>query len=224
MGNTLTAKQISKEFPRGKKSDLSFSAVETLDLELEPGTLTGITGRSGSGKSTLLNMLSGMLTPSSGQVLLGDTDLYAMDEESLARMRNKRIGLIPQGNTALRSLTVLENVLLPAVLYSKEDPPEKRALEMLDRMSIANLSDAKPEELSGGELRRMNVARALIMEPDVVLADEPTAGLDEENIRAVLQLLRSAANGGTAVLVVTHEKEAEEFADRMFTMDGGKLL
>jgi len=219
----LTAQGIKKDFPRANKSSNYFTAVQPMDFELTSGQMIEVTGRSGSGKSTLLNMLAGMLTPTSGKVLLDEIDLYSLDEKSLSRLRNEKIGLIPQGHTALLSLTVLENVLLPAVLYSKAQPPEERARELLEQVGIGQLLNAKPNELSGGELRRMAMARAMLMHPGVLLADEPTAGLDNENTMAVLSLLRKAADDGAAVLLVTHENEAAQFADRVFTMDGGRL-
>ena len=198
--------------------------LDPLDFELECGKMIEITGRSGSGKSTLLKLLAGMLTPTSGKVLLDDTDLYALDEKSLSRLRNEKIGLIPQGHTALLSLTVLENVILPAILYHKDAPPEESAKELLEKVGIGNLANAKPNELSGGELRRMAIARAMLLHPGILLADEPTAGLDNENTLAVLSLLRIAADDGAAVLLVTHENEAAQYADQVYTMDGGKLV
>ena len=219
----LTAQSIKKDFPRKGKSSNYFTAVQTLDFEMESGKVVEITGRSGSGKSTLLNMLAGMLTPTAGKVLLDDIDLYALDEKALARLRNEKIGLIPQGHTALLSLTVLENVLLPSILYSRETPPEERARKLLTDVGLGALMDARPNELSGGELRRMAIARAMLMQPDILLADEPTAGLDSENIIGALSLLRSAADNGASVLLVTHESEAAEFADEVYVMDNGKL-
>ena len=219
----LTAQSIKKDFPRKSKSSNYFTAVQTLDFEMESGKVVEITGRSGSGKSTLLNILAGMLTPTSGKVLLDDIDLYALDEKALARLRNEKIGLIPQGHTALLSLTVLENVLLPSILYSRETPPEERARKLLTDVGLGALMDARPNELSGGELRRMAIARAMLMQPDILLADEPTAGLDSENIIGALSLLRSAADNGASVLLVTHESEAAEFADEVYVMDNGKL-
>ena len=219
----LTAQSIKKDFPRKSKSSNYFTAVQTLDFERESGKVVEITGRSGSGKSTLLNILAGMLTPTSGKVLLDDIDLYALDEKALARLRNEKIGLIPQGHTALLSLTVLENVLLPSILYSRETPPEERARKLLTDVGLGALMDARPNELSGGELRRMAIARAMLMQPDILLADEPTAGLDSENTIGALSLLRSAADNGASVLLVTHESEAAEFADEVYVMDNGKL-
>ena len=220
----LIAKELKKDFPRASKSSNFFTAVHPLDFKLECGKMIEITGRSGSGKSTLLNMLAGMLTPTSGKVLLDDTDLYALDEKSLSRLRNEKIGLIPQGHTALLSLTVLENVILPAILYHKDAPPEESAKELLEKVGIGNLANAKPNEMSGGELRRMAIARAMLLHPGILLADEPTAGLDNENTLAVLSLLRIAADDGAAVLLVTHENEAAQYADQVYTMDGGKLV
>ncbi len=219
----LTADALKKDFPRANRSSNFFTAVYPVDFSLESGQMTVITGRSGSGKSTLLNMLSGMLTPTSGKVHFDGNDIYAMSESDLARLRNERIGLIPQGHTALQSLTILENVLLPFVLYHKEQPPTDKAKDLLEQVGISSLMDARPNELSGGELRRMAIARAMLMDPDVIMADEPTAGLDMENTVAVLNLLRKSADSGTAVLLVTHELEAEQYADRVMTMDGGKL-
>ena len=219
----LTAQSIKKDFPRASKSSNYFTAVQTLDFEMEPGKVVEITGRSGSGKSTLLNMLSGMLTPTSGKVFLDDTDLYALDEKALARLRNEKIGLIPQGHTALLSLTVLENVLLPSILYSRGTPPEDRARELIADVGLETMINTKPNELSGGELRRMAIARAMLIRPGILLADEPTAGLDNENVIGVLSLLRSAADNGAGVLLVTHEIEAAEYADEVYTMDSGKL-
>ena len=210
--------------PPGMARNKNTFNLDPLDFELECGKMIEITGRSGSGKSTMLNMLAGMLMPTSGKVLLDDTDLYALDEKSLSRLRNEKIGLIPQGHTALLSLTVLENVILPAILYHKDAQPEERAKELLEKVGIGNLANAKPNELSGGELRRMAISRAMLLHPGILLADEPTAGLDNENTLAVLSLLRIAADDGAAVLLVTHENEAAQYADQVYTMDGGKLV
>jgi putative ABC transport system ATP-binding protein len=219
----LEAKGGKKDFARGGNSGSVLEAVKPLDFSLESGELVEITGRSGSGKSTLLSMMAGMLVPTGGSICIDDTDIYSMKEEERSRLRNDRIGLIPQGHTALRSLTVLENVMLPFVLYHRETPPEDRAKELLQKVGLFDMKDERPNALSGGELRRMAVARALLMKPEVLLADEPTAGLDEENVELVMELLRSAADEGASVLLVTHENEARKYADRVLAMDGGRL-
>ena len=219
----IEATGLTKEFARARGGKRLFTAVHPLDIGLEERQLTLVSGHSGSGKSTLANMLAGILTPTAGSVRIDGTDLYSLRDEERSRLRNERIGLIPQGHTALRSLSVLENVLLPSVLHAKGEPPRTRAEELLDRVGLADLAQARPNELSGGELRRVAVARALLMTPSVVLADEPTAGLDARNATDVLCLLREAADGGAGVLIVTHEPEARRYADRTFAMDAGRL-
>ena len=219
----IEATGLTKEFARARGGKRLFTAVHPLDIGLEERQLTVVSGHSGSGKSTLVNMLAGILTPTAGHVRLDGTDLYSLRDEELSRLRNERIGLVPQGHTALRALTVLDNVLLPSILYTKDEAPADRARELLVAVGLGDLTDAAPTELSGGELRRMAIARALLMDPAIVVADEPTAGLDSANATAVLTLLRDAADRGTAVLVVSHEAEAQRFADRSYVMEGGHL-
>ena len=219
----IEATGLTKEFARARGGKRLFTAVHPLDIGLEERQLNLVSGHSGSGKSTLANMLAGLLTPTAGHVRLDGTDLYSLRDEELSRLRNERIGLIPQGHTALRALTVLDNVLLPSILYAKAEAPADRARELLDAVGLGDLADAAPTELSGGELRRMAIARALLMDPAIVLADEPTAGLDSANVTAVLTLLRDAADRGAAVLVVSHEAEAQRFADRSYVMEDGHL-
>ncbi len=219
----IEATGLTKEFARARGGQRLFTAVHPLDIGLEEGSLTAVSGHSGSGKSTLLNMLAGILTPTAGSVRIDGTDLYSLGDEELSRLRNERIGLVPQGHTALRALTVLDNVLLPSVLYNRDEAPAERARELLGRVGLGDLAEAAPTELSGGELRRMAIARALLMDPAIVLADEPTAGLDHANATAVLTLLRDAADRGAAVLVVSHEAEARSFADRRYAMEDGHL-
>ena len=219
----IEATGLTKEFARARGGKRLFTAVHPLDIGLEKRQLTVVSGHSGSGKSTLANMLAGILTPTAGHVRLDGTDLYSLRDEELSRLRNERIGLVPQGHTALRALTVLDNVLLPSILYTKDEAPADRARELLVAVGLGDLTDAAPTELSGGELRRMAIARALLMDPAIVVADEPTAGLDSANATAVLTLLRDAADRGTAVLVVSHEAEAQRFADRSYVMEDGHL-
>ena len=219
----IEATGLTKEFARARGGKRLFTAVHPLDIGLEERQLTLVSGHSGSGKSTLANMLAGILTPTAGHVRLDGTDLYSLRDEELSRLRNERIGLVPQGHAALRALTVLDNVLLPSILYSRDEAPAERARELLAAVGLDDLADAAPTELSGGELRRMAIARALLMDPAIVIADEPTAGLDSANATAVLTLLRDAADRAAAVLVVSHEAEAQRFADRSYVMEDGHL-
>ena len=153
---------------------------------------------------------------------LGGQDLYALDDARLSRLRNERFGVVPQGQTALHSLTVIENVTLPCGLYGGADV-ETVAMSLLARMGIDDLADAYPSELSGGELRRMALARALVHGPEVVFADEPTSDLDDESTALVLGLLREVAEAGKVVFMVTHESDAARYAHRVLRMDAGIL-
>lgn len=218
----IRAEGISKQFIRQGRGTNIFMAVQEMDFSLPSGKLTMLSGRSGSGKSTLLNMLAGLLAPSKGKVFFGETDLYAMPDEELSCFRNQNFGCIPQGQTAISSLTVWENVLLPYTLY-REEAPDEYAEELLELLDIAELRNVMPSHLSGGEMRRMAIARALVRRPKVLFADEPTGDLDDENTRTVLSVLKQKAEGGMAVLLVTHEVEAEGFADRIYRMSGGVL-
>ena len=219
----LRAENISKRYFRRTGQANYFEAVKPLSLALEPGSLTLLMGRSGGGKTTLLHMLSGLLTPTEGKVWLGDTDLYALPDAQLSRLRGEQIGVVPQGRSAVDTLTVLENVLLPGQLCGRPAKQET-ALYWLEALEIGNLADARPAALSGGELRRMAIARVLTQDTQVILADEPTGDLDDASTRLVLSILQKAAHEqGKTVFVVTHENDAREYADRVYRMDGGSL-
>lgn len=218
----LRCEAISHRFFRSSKMSNYFYALQNIDFTLPAGSLTEITGRSGSGKSTLLNVLSGLLKPTEGRVLLDGTDLYSLSDDERSRCRNDALGIIPQRHTGLRSLTVRENILLPCLMYGIE-ADETWCGELMERLSIANLRDAYPNELSGGEMRRLAIARALIRKPAIVLADEPTGDLDDGNTEVVLTLLRQIADEGKAVLLVTHEREAAAYSDSVFRMENGTI-
>lgn len=218
----LKAESISRDYARVTRDSNVFTALRTTDLTLSAGELTVISGRSGGGKSTLLNILAGLLTPTTGKVFVDETDLYALSDDLRSRFRNEHIGVIPQGHTALRSLTVQENIALPLRMYGK-DVGADGVLRLMSQLNIGHLRDAYPNELSGGELRRLSIARALLGSPDILLADEPTGDLDDMNTGIVFGLLRAYADAGHAVLVVTHETGASEFADIVRRMDDGSL-
>ncbi|MBQ9205623.1 MAG: ABC transporter ATP-binding protein [Treponema sp.] len=220
---TLQATGISKKYYRPTKTASHFEAVKPLGFTLEEGKLTEITGRSGSGKSTLLYMLAGLLKPSAGSVVLDGKDLYSLGDEELSRLRNEKFGVIPQGQTGLFALTVLQNVLAPVAIYGDTKKYEEKARELLELVGISELAESKMTELSGGEMRRMSIARALIMNPDIIFADEPTDDLDDENTKAVLEFLQKTAHSGKSVLLVTHEASAADYADKIFRMDAGVL-
>lgn len=217
----VRAVNIKKEFIRKGRGTNIFTAVDTCSLTLSSGQLTVIQGRSGGGKSTLINMLSGILMPTSGSVFYDDRNIYEMKDEALSAFRNEHIGFVPQGKSAIASLTVLENILLPLTLFGEKDDGLAEAL--MEQFSIGHLKEAMPSELSGGELRRMAIARAMIRKPEVIYADEPTGDLDDENTEIVFKALKKMAQNGAAVLMVTHESDASAYADAMYRMDSGKL-
>lgn len=219
----VKASAIGQYYFRGKSSDDYFYAVSQTDLSLTEKELVVITGRSGSGKSTLLNILAGLQHPAEGKVFIDGADLYAMDDASLSRFRNENIGVVPQRQTPIESLTVAENVCLPYRLYHADDAVCSFAGELLERVGLGSLMEEMPSHLSGGELRRLALARALVMRPRLLLADEPTNDLDDENTRQVLQLLKDFSREGACVLLVTHEVCAAAFGDRCFRMDAGVL-
>ncbi len=219
----LKAENLSMRYFRRTGNANCFFAVHDVSLELLPGEVTLLTGRSGSGKTSLLNMLAGLQTPTAGKVWLGDTDLYTLPDGALSCLRREKISVIPQSRSAIDTLTVLENVLLPTELSGGKGD-RQTAMHWLEALGMANLHDARPAELSGGELRRMAIARALAGSAEIILADEPTGDLDDENTVAVLTLLcRAAEENGKAVLLVTHDNEALRFGTRRFRMDGGSL-
>ncbi|MBQ3379978.1 MAG: ABC transporter ATP-binding protein [Clostridia bacterium] len=219
----LIAEGIRRSFFRNKESANTFNAVEKTNFILPEGELTEIIGRSGSGKSTFANILAGLLKPSEGKVFIDGKDIYELEDKARSEFRNKHIGMIPQEQTGLRSLTVLENVLLPVSLYKDASKKESFAKELLKMVGIEDLWDVYSNELSGGELRRMVIARALINEPEIIIADEPTGDLDDETTNLVLKLLREAADRGASVLMNTHERKALAYADTVYRMDKGVL-
>lgn len=221
---TIKAENIAKRYFRKTGGANYFYAVHPLDLGIKAGEMAVLMGRSGSGKTTLLNLLSGLLPPSEGKIFLDGTDLYSLDDKALSRLRSEKIGVVPQGRSAIDTLTVMENILLPAKLYGKPLPVES-ARAWMEKLDIAPLRDARPAELSGGELRRMAIARALAANPDFLFADEPTGDLDDENTRLVLSAFYDYAHEQQkAVFVVTHENDALQYADRAYKMDSGKII
>ncbi len=220
----VKAERIAKRYFRKTGGANYFYAVQPVSLEIAAGEIAVLTGRSGSGKTTLLHMLSGLLKPTEGKVRIDETDLYSLDDRALSRLRSERIGVVPQGRSAIDTLTVLENILLPAKLYGRPLPAES-ARQWMERLGIAPLGDARPAELSGGELRRMAIVRALAQSPDLLFADEPTGDLDDENTRLVLSAFQAYAHEQKkAVFVVTHENDALQYADTVYQMDGGRIL
>ncbi len=199
--------------------------LDGVDVAVGQGERVAILGPSGSGKSTLLNLVSGIDLPDEGVVRLAGTDLTALSEHDRTLFRRHRIGFVFQFYNLLPTLTVLENLLLPVELKGRVGPEdEARAEELLERVGLAGRADAFPDRLSGGEQQRVAVARALVHEPALVLADEPTGNLDEDTGRRVAELLDELVRAhGRTLVVVTHSRELGARMDRVLRMSHGRL-
>jgi putative ABC transport system ATP-binding protein len=212
---------IGKRYIRNKIEKV---ALDDINLQVERGEFVAITGPSGCGKSTLLNVLGMMDVPTSGQYLLDDVDIYARSEKQLVELRNRDIGFIFQNFNLLESPSVFENVELP-LIYRKTPKAERRArvTEVLGRLGLGDNIDFQPGELSGGEQQRVAVARALVGEPKLILADEPTGNLDSKAGEMVLALLKSLHHRGSTIVMVTHSAEYAARADRTVVMLDGRI-
>lgn len=218
----LTVDNVTKEFPA---RDEPLVVLRGISLELSSGDNVAITGPSGSGKSTLLNILGTLEPPTSGQVTLDGHDTAALTEPALATLRNRQIGFVFQDHHLLPQCSVLENVLVPAVARGPVTPEiAARARDLIARVGLASRMEHRPAELSGGERQRAALARALIHNPVLVLADEPTGNLDRTNAAKVAQLLLELqTQEGTMLVVVTHSPALAERMNRRFELDDGRL-
>ncbi|MDR3288803.1 MAG: ABC transporter ATP-binding protein [Peptococcaceae bacterium] len=199
-----------------------FLAADNIDLQVAADDFICVTGESGSGKSTLLNMLTGMIRADSGAILFDGEDLCKLGDDELAHLRNGKIGYIPQGNSLLQNFSVLDNVCLPWYLTRKDDI-KNTARALLLKMGIADLERESPRNLSGGESRRVAIARSLIASPKILIADEPTGDLDPRNTDEVIRLFAEVHSQGVAVIIVTHERQVPSCANRHLMMVCGRL-
>ena len=193
------------------------------DLEVGRGELVAVVGRSGSGKSTLLHLLGGLDRPDGGTIVVAGKQLATQTEGGLTELRRKHVGFVFQAFHLLPELTGLENVLLPARLAGDGVVAAPRARELLRQLELTEAAGRLPGSLSGGEQQRIAIARALVNDPALVLADEPTGNLDAESGRIVLRLLRAIADAGRAVVLATHDREAAAIADRVLHLRDGRL-
>ena len=211
---------LTKEYARGGRA---FNAVNGVSLAVEAGDFISIIGRSGSGKSTLLNMSAGLLKPTAGTVLFDGRDIHRLSDRELSFLRNEKVGYVPQGQSLLSNFTVFDNVCIPWYLFKREGDVEGRAFILLEKVGIGSLAASYPRELSGGEMRRVSIARALVNEPALLIADEPTSDLDRGTTAEIMALFSRIAEEGTAVLLVTHELDTLSYGKRAYTMDAGNL-
>jgi lipoprotein-releasing system ATP-binding protein len=222
-GLALMANSLTKSYGRGKERTQVLAGV---DLEVERGELVAVVGPSGAGKTTLLYLLGGLARPSSGNVAVGGRSFSALSDSELSRLRNQKLGFVFQSHNLLPELNAQDNVALPARVGGKSaSQAALMARQLLQEVGLGHRLLHKPGELSGGEQQRVAVARALVMRPELVLADEPTGNLDRANSEAVFGLLQETAKSrGQAVVMVTHNDELAARAGRIVRMRDGKVL
>ncbi len=199
-------------------------ALRGVDINIEAGEFVAVMGPSGCGKSTLLNLTAGLDTPSEGEIILAGDSLAGKDENDLARMRRKHIGIVFQFFNLLEGMSVLENVTLPAIIAgSSRKQAESRARDLLDLLGLSDKAKNAPGVLSGGQRQRLAIARALANQPTLLLADEPTGALDSAGGHEVLELFRRLHNDGQTIMMVTHDQEVASAADRIVRMRDGRV-
>ncbi|WP_314557514.1 ABC transporter ATP-binding protein [uncultured Parvimonas sp.] len=200
----------------------SVNALSNINLKVKKGDWIAIMGSSGSGKTTMMNIIGCMDRPSNGQVLINGVDISKESQKNLTNIRREKIGLIFQQFHLISYLTALENVMVSQYYHSMID--EKEALEALRKVGLADRAKHLPSQLSGGEQQRVCIARALINNPEIILADEPTGNLDEANEIMVIEILKQLHKEGSTIIVVTHDPEVGDQAMRKITLDYGKIV
>ncbi len=220
---TIDLSGVSKSY---READRDHIVLEGVDLLVQPGELVVLLGRSGSGKSTLLNLLGGLDQPDSGSVAIGGIEITSLGERDRTLFRRRNIGFIFQFFNLLPTLTVLENLLLPLELDgASTEVMRGPCLEMLSAVGLVDRADSFPDRLSGGERQRVAVARGLIHQPQLILADEPTGNLDVGTGRQVIDLLDSLTRqSGRTLLMATHSQQVVGLADRILTIENGRLV
>lgn len=205
------------------KGDVMVRALDNVSFSVEKGEFVAIVGPSGSGKSTLLHILGGVDTPTSGTVIIDKTDISSLDETALAIFRRRQIGLIYQFYNLIPILTVEENLTLPLLLDGRK-PDKARLNDIITKLGLTNRIDHLPNQLSGGQQQRVAIGRALINNPALLLADEPTGNLDSENSREIIALLRKFNKEfNQTVIMITHDEMIALSADRIIAIEDGKI-
>ena len=217
----ISAKELRKSYHTGKTE---VPVINGINLTLYKGDFTVIMGSSGSGKSTLLYLLSGLEVPSSGEIWLEDKPVHSLDEKMMTLIRREYIGFVFQDFNLVPNLTFLENVLIPAYLVKNDrEALQARATELMSKMDILDLKDRLPSEVSGGQQQRCSMARAIINNPRVIMADEPTGNLNSSSSEAVLDILTELNEMGQSIVMVTHEVKSACRANRIIFLKDGHI-
>ena len=218
----LNVKNLRKDYQRGQQT---FAAVNNVSFSMQSGDFNCIMGKSGSGKTTLLNMIAGLLTPTQGKVTFNDVNLFELDDQQVSAFRNQHIGYIPQGSSLLPNLTAIDNIRLPYYLTKRPNKSSfSYAKSLLEKAKVSYLQDVYPANMSGGEMRRIAILRALICQPQIIIADEPTSDLDEESSTDIMQLLKEINQQGTALLIVTHDHDVANYSQTILKMSAGRFI
>ena len=216
----LEIKNLCKEYGKG---ETKVDALKDVSFEVEQGEFVAIVGPSGSGKSTLLHILGGVDTPTSGQVIISDTDIGKLTENNLAIFRRRQIGLIYQFYNLIPILNVEENMTLPILLDGKK-PDKKLLKDLVEKLGLNDRLKHLPNQLSGGQQQRVSIGRALINHPALLLADEPTGNLDSKNSKEIISLLRKFnRENNQTVIIITHDERIALSADRVITIEDGQI-
>ena len=221
MESIIKTENLSKSFKRGSNT---LFAVKNVNFTLNEGDFVNIIGRSGSGKSTFLNLLSGLLKPTEGKIFAKGKDMSDFSDREISKYRNEIIGFVPQSLGTLPNLNVLENVSLPYYLFKRDDSAYEKAAMLLDEMGILHLKDDFPKNLSGGELKRVLIARSMINSPELLILDEPTSDLDKNTTMEIMDLLKKINSKGTALIIVTHELDILKYGNTLYQMEDGSLI
>ena len=221
MESIIKTENLSKSFKRGSNT---LFAVKNVNFTLNEGDFVNIIGRSGSGKSTFLNLLSGLLKPTEGKIFAKGKDMSDFSDREISKYRNEVIGFVPQSLGTLPNLNVLENVSLPYYLFKRDDSAYEKAAMLLDLMGILHLKDDFAKNLSGGELKRVLIARSMINSPELLILDEPTSDLDKNTTVEIMDLLKKINSKGTALIIVTHELDILKYGNTLCQMEDGSLI
>ena len=221
MANVVTITGVKKLYKMGSEI---VAALNGVDLKIDSGEFVALMGPSGSGKSTLMNILGCLDRPTEGSYKLLEKEVSRLSDDELAGIRNKTIGFVYQTFNLLPKLTSLENVELPAVYAGiSKNKRREMAIEALEKVSLADRAEHLPSELSGGQRQRVAIARAIAMKPAIILADEPTGNLDTKSTLEIMQIFRNLHASGSTVIIVTHEPDIAQAADRQILVKDGKI-